>query len=210
MDRLYQGTVTHFINGLDPSNRDRSKKRLEDLILKHGCVVEMYPSWHPILLPKPGGKMVSSPHQSYPGLDHTFYLQHAFITCPYHGGEKIVEAVRKMETHGKVEITAEVLDFPLYNESATPILVKCNWLKELPKDKLIPSSLAIPMMLEIELPHWQRAEVAETWETMRPHLLGQPCGSRSSLFVDQKTGQALKDMWIQLMESGAYGPYVNR
>jgi hypothetical protein len=209
-ERLYQSVLSRFINGLEPKHRQSGKKGLDRLIGKNGCVVEMYPSWHPILLPEPGGRMTITPHDNYPGLDHTFFLQHAFVTCPYHGAEDIVKEVQKVEPHEKVEISAEILDFPLYRESATPVLIKCTWRDPLQKEKMIPSALAIPMMLEIDLPNWKTAEVAETWETMRPHLLGQPCGSRSSLFVDQKTGQALKDMWTLLMDSGAFGPYAYR
>lgn len=58
----------------------------------------------------------------------------------------------------------------------------------------------------MEVPCWKWAEVAETWERMRPHFLGMPCGKRSSLFVNQETGQAMKKIWEALIYSGMYGP----
>lgn len=73
-------------------------------------------------------------------------------------------------------------------------------------DGSIPTSLAVPLLLEIEVPNWRNAEVAETWETMRRYILGQPCGSRSSLFVNQETGQTLKSLWNSLIYTGMFGP----
>ena len=65
---------------------------------------------------------------------------------------------------------------------------------------------AMPLILEQEVPCWKWSERAETWETMRPYLLGTPHGSRSSLFVDQETGQAIKKIWNSLIHTGMFGP----
>lgn len=67
-------------------------------------------------------------------------------------------------------------------------------------------SVAMPLLLEKELPCWRSAEVAETWETMRTYFLGRPHGSRSSLFVSQATGQAMKKIWDSLIHTGMFGP----
>lgn len=53
---------------------------------------------------------------------------------------------------------------------------------------------------------WQTAEVAETWESMRSNFLGKPHGKRSSLFVNQETGQGIKKIWESLINTGMYGP----
>ena len=105
-----------------------------------------------------------------------------------------------------VDVEAEELEFPLYHIDAKPVLVTCEWMKPLKDDGSIPSSIAIPLMLEMELKSWLNAEVAETWETMRSYILGRPCGARSSQFVDAATGLELKKMYIALMKSGAFGP----
>ena len=94
----------------------------------------------------------------------------------------------------------------LYNPNATPVLVRCNWNNSLDEDGMIPLSIAMPLLLEKEVPCWQWAQVAETWETMRPYFLGRPHGSRSSLFVNQETGQAMKRVWNALIGTGMFGP----
>ncbi len=71
---------------------------------------------------------------------------------------------------------------------------------------LIPLRIALPLLLEKEFPMWLWADVAETWETMRPDFLGEPCGARSSLFVNQETGQAIKKIWESLIYTSMYGP----
>ena len=48
--------------------------------------------------------------------------------------------------------------------------------------------------------------MAETWRTMSPYFLGRPHGGRSSLFVNQETGQAMKTVWTALINSGVFGP----
>jgi hypothetical protein len=60
--------------------------------------------------------------------------------------------------------------------------------------------------LEKVLPAWRWAERAETWETMRPYLLGEPHGSRSSLFVAQDTALAMKKIYEAMVETGMFGP----
>jgi hypothetical protein len=41
---------------------------------------------------------------------------------------------------------------------------------------------------------------------MRPYLLGEPHGNRSSLFVSQDTAIALKKIYLSLVETGMFGP----
>jgi len=73
-------------------------------------------------------------------------------------------------------------------------------------DGTIPLSIAMPLILEKEIPAWQWAAVAETWESMRPYFLGRPHGSRSSLFISQETGQGIKQIWNSLINTGMFGP----
>lgn len=72
--------------------------------------------------------------------------------------------------------------------------------------KMIPLSLAMPLLLEQEVPCWEWSQVAEPWESMRPYFLGTPRGARSSLFVSQETGQAIKKIWEALIYNGMFGP----
>ena len=112
--------------------------------------------------------------------------------------------------HHLARITAEKLDVQLYNTNTTAVLVRCDWTKPLAMDRTIPLSMAMPLILEKELPCWKSSQVAETWETMRPYFLGTPHGSRSSLFVNQETGQAIKKIWNELIHTGMFGPILTR
>ena len=116
-------------------------------------------------------------------------------------------------------VVARQLDETLYNTGTEPVLVFCDWGfardgwegREDPDSwEPIPRRVAIPMMLEHELPcrHWAR--VPESWKTMRSYLLGYPHGAVSSLFVERETGVAMRRMWRELMNSGAFGPSKTR
>ena len=66
--------------------------------------------------------------------------------------------------------------------------------------------IAVPLILEKEVPCWTWSQVAETWESMRSYFLGAPHGARSSLFVSQETGQGIKKVWETLIYTGMFGP----
>jgi hypothetical protein len=193
---------------VDESRRARSKEALEEINFKYGPVVESYPSWHPLVANCENTFPATVPSQQcgYRGLDHTRYFAKGFITCPYGDGEEVLQSVAALLAHPIADITAERLDVKLYNPNATAILVSCNWKRPLDADGMIPISIAMPLLLEKEFPCWRRAEVAETWENMRPYFLGRPHGSRSSLFVSQETGQAMKKIWNALIFTGMFGP----
>lgn len=182
---------------------------LKELVARHGPVVKSYPSWHPLVSHHDPRYPATTPDQQcgYRGLDHTVYLRDGFVTCPYgDGAQAVIESVYKMKSEEFAEIQVEKLDVPLYHKDATPVLVYCQWDRPLETDGTIPKSLAVPLFLEQELPCWRWAQLAEPWESMRYCFLGGPCGSRSSLFVNQDTGAAMKRIWQQVIESGAFGP----
>lgn len=157
----------------DEAQRARSREAL-DIIDELGPVVDSYnhDSRHPTTTP--------SEQCGYKGLDHTRFFAKGFITCPYGDGQDVGCCISLPPI---ATITAEKLEVQLYNPNATPMLVKCNWEKSLGMDGMIPLSIAMPLLLEKEMPCWQWAEVAEMWESMRPYFLGRPHDSRSSLFV---------------------------
>ncbi len=190
------------------SQRASSKEALIEILDELGPVVNSYPTWHPLVCNHDVRDPVTTPSDGcgYKKLDHTRYFVKGFITSPYDDGQAVLDSVAALPDHFIAKITAEKLDVPLYNSGATPILVKCNWEKPMHADGTIPLSLAMPLILENEVPCWRWGKVAETWETMRPYLLGGPCGSRSSLFVNQETGQAIRKMWDALIHTGMFGP----
>lgn len=193
---------------MDESEREKSKEFLENLIDEIGPVVDAYPSWHPLVRNHENRfpKTMPNTHCRYQGLDHTRYFANGFVTCPYNDGQAVIDSVSSLPDHPIARITAERLDVKLYNPNTTAILVKCNWNKSLGEDGMIPLSIAIPLLLEQEVPCWRVSQVAETWERMRSYFLGSPHGARSSLFVNQETGQAMRKIWNSLIHTGMFGP----
>lgn len=189
-----------------------------------GPVIDTYPVWHPLIryhqFQYPDydihDKLIwPNAECGYKGLDHTLAFRNGFITCPYdeEKAEKVIASVRALPcndysknatlNNAIVRIYAERLDFPLYQPTAKPVLVWCNWLW--PFD-MIPASVAVPLILEQELVAWPlRSGGMPTWETVRPYLLGEPHGRRSSLFVDQETALIIKKFWEMLIATGIGG-----
>ena len=192
----------------DESERVRSKHALQDIVDELWPVVDRYPTWHPLVRNHDDRHPVTTPSDrcGYKGLDHTRYFANGFITCPYGDGQDVLDSVLALPRHHAAYITAEKLDVQFYNAEATPILVKCNWEEPLPMDKMIPLAIAVPLILEKEVPCWTWSQVAETWESMRSYFLGAPHGARSSLFVSQETGQGIKKVWETLIYTGMFGP----
>ncbi|MES2758090.1 MAG: hypothetical protein V4693_12010 [Pseudomonadota bacterium] len=193
---------------VDEAQRARSKEALLEILSECGPVVDGYPSWHPLVRNHNDRDPVTGPSEDcgYEGLDHTRYFANGFITCPYGDGQKVLDSVSNLPSHHAARITAEKLKVQLYNSETTPILVRCHWHTPLQADGMIPLSVAMPLILEKELPCWEWSQVAETWDSMRPYFLGRPHGSRSSLFVNQETGQAIKKIWDALIHTGMFGP----
>lgn len=200
---------------LPPNEQRNLSNYIDDLTVQLGPVVDSYPSWHPLVCNHHMDYPITRPSTEcgYSGLDHNVYFAHGFISCPYHDGQEIINSVNKLsevgmfQRYGHVaEITAERIGRPLYNEGTDPVLVVCNWLRPLEIDKTIPKSIAVGLMLEAEVPCWRESKLGETWDTMRPYLLGEPCGKRSSLFLEQEAGQTMKNVYEAIAYSGMFGP----
>lgn len=200
------------LHGLSNDELSASHDFLSKLFEDLGPVVDSYPTWHPLVNRGKNSNAFTVPDRDcgFKGLDHTVYFANGFITCPYDDGQKVIDSVDALVTDDIADITAERLNVKFYNANATPILVKCIWTCDLASDGTIPLKVALPLLLEKELPHWRNSEVAETWDSMRPYFLGNPCGKRSSLFVNQETGQAMKKIWETLINTGMYGPIFIR
>ncbi|APV37756.1 hypothetical protein [Acinetobacter soli] len=197
---------------LNDTDFQKSKYTLIDLMDELGPVVDTYPTWHPLVSDKRKTYDCIYPNTDcgYEGLDHTIAFTNGFITCPYGNGQEVIDSVNQLKYNPAAEITAEFLDVKLYSTEAKAILVRCKWNKKLASDGTIPLSIAIPLLLENELPMWRESDVAETWDSMRMYFLGQPHGRRSSLFVNQETGQGIKKIWESLINTGMFGPILIR
>lgn len=213
-DRLARTKKFLISRAFSPAVRARSEQVFDEVVEQCGPAVDDYPSWHPLVC----GHLGRHPHttpgraQGYVGLDHTRYFAHGFVTCPYGDGQIVIDSVQEMARKLDVPATvdAQALDCKFYNEGTTPILVRCQWHAPLEEGYTVPKRIAVPMMMERELPNWRWAEVAETWETMRPYFFGSPHGSRSSLFVTQDTALAMKKTYAAMTASGMFGPLYER
>lgn len=197
----------------DQTERNRCEEALMDIIDDIGPVIDTYPTWHPLVRSHNARYPTTTPNArcGYKGLDHTVFFRNGFITCPYADSgkaEQVIESVYEISCHPIAYLTAEKLDVALYHPNATSVLVKCEWDKPLGDDGMIPASIAVPLILEKEVPCWHWSEVGETWETMRHYFLGSPHGARSSLFVNQETGQTIKRIWNALIHTGMFGPIM--
>lgn len=190
-----------------PAERDQVTETLTRIVAEHGPVVDTYPTWHP-LVPQRDPRhpqTIVSDQCGYAALDHTVQFVNAFLTCPYGGAERVIESALRIEVPGKAgQIEAAELEVPLYNRSATPVLVRMEWAVPLENGHQIPASRAVPLMLENEAPVWRWSERGEDWEEMRHYLLGSPHGRRSSHFVSQATAIQLKKLYEAMVESGMY------
>lgn len=198
---------------IDADKRDHSRITLDEIIDRFGPVVDGYPIWHPLVAARSHSQSsvtVPSDDCGYRGLDHTILLRNAIITCPYNEGKDVFESVERISQSefldGVANVSADPIEAQLYHRSAHPILIRCDWQTQMASDGTIPAAVAVPLLLEREVPNWRHSVVGETWGTMSRYLLGQPSGSRSSLFVNQKTGQTIKTIWKLLNETGMYGP----
>lgn len=210
-DAGYESAKKYLVpREFEPEIRAKSEEVLADIVDKIGPAVDSYPTWHPLVMQHDGHHPERFPSEQcgYKGLDHTRYFAHGFITCPYGDGQDVIDSVEKLssKTYHAASITAERLDAAFYSTNATPILVRCEWNEPLESGHLVRKKVAVPLMLEQELPCWRWSQRAERWETMRPYLLGEPHGNRSSLFVSQDTALALKKIYLSLVETGMFGP----
>lgn len=198
-------------DGASPAERALVRVKLEEIISECGPVVEGYPAWHPFLMETDPADFAPYTPQNCPSfrlLDHTVYLTNGIITCPYkHAVEDLFSSISSIHhKHHSAYITIEEInDVPLYNSHAQPILIKCKWCGDLESDGSIPLRTALGLMLEREVPAWRWADYNQSWESMNGQILGYPHGARSSLFVNQQTGQQLKSVWTQLVKSGLWG-----
>ncbi|MEX7638431.1 hypothetical protein [Serratia marcescens] len=206
-ERAYKTLIPQ---GADNSERLRVHNKLQEIVKECGPVVDGYPAWHPFMSevdPVEWAPMIPNNLPSFNGLDHTVYLQNGILTCPYgHAVDNLIKQINAFE-HKDAEISIERLqDITLYSDQTVPLLIRCNWRVEWKEyDGTFNLRTALGLMLEREIPNWRWAPFRETWENMSGQIIGEPHGARSSLFVNQVTGQQLKNFWNQIIKSGLFG-----
>ena len=197
--------LKYLTEGLNLNDQDDGSYQFELLLRELGNSITGYPSWHPILtLPLESYEQQTSLSliSAYSGIDHTVYFAKGFVTCPYseENANRLVAQVRRFRG-----LSAYRLSTPLYNESTFPVIVKATNI-ELEHDGTLKSRDVLKWCVQYLIKDADRAQVAETWWTMRAELLGTPHGSCSSLLVNQYTGGHIKKILEALNDSGIYGP----
>ncbi|HHP2608063.1 TPA: hypothetical protein ACR8QY_002454 [Enterobacter roggenkampii] len=207
-ERAYRYLVPQ---GATQEMRFKIREKLKEIVEECGPVVEGYPAWHPFMMEADNTSWAPTTPKStnsFNYLDHTVYFRNGILTCPYgHGVDEFIQTIRNLK-HRDAFITIErVENVVLYNDAAVPLLIKCDWniSEEMEADGTIPPKVAIGLMLENEVPNWRNAVYCESWEDMRGQLMGYPFGARSSLFVNQQTGQKMKNFWNHLIKTGLLG-----
>ena len=188
------------------SKPEIGKAKFNELLKELGNTIDYYPEWHPVLtLPPNEGNndaYALSELPTYKGIDHTVLFTQGFVTCPYNKdrANKLVNAVNEV-----MGLRAYHLDTPLYSDKAHPVVVTAYDI-ELEADGTIRSRDALAWCVQHLVKNARKAEVAETWWSMRSTILGRPHGSRSSLLVNQHTGGHMRKILEALNNSGMYGP----
>lgn len=198
-------TTEYLIQNLDDPEAGRNL--VDQLISELGNATDSYPDWHPILTLPSGekcGEHVAylSQIDAYAGIDHTREFVKGFVTCPYSedAANKIVKASNKI-----MGIHSYRLEQCLYAEGTYPVVVEAVDV-ELEADGTIRSRDALRWFAQQAIKEAWDAQVAETWWNIRHFILGQPHGSRSSLFVNQHTGVHMRKILEALNNSGMFGP----
>ncbi|MCW6031601.1 hypothetical protein [Pantoea sp. JK] len=196
--------------GANADQRRLIRDKLEEMVSICGPIVEGYPAWHPFLIETDAANwspMTPNNSPSFKNLDHTIYFVNGMLTCPYgHGVNELLDSINNLQHSAAFFSAVKLSNIVMYHQNAVPILIRCMWHSSiLDDDGTISSRAAIGLMLEREIPNWKNGIYCESWEDMRGQFLGYPHGARSSLFVNQHTGQLMKNMWNQIIKTGILG-----
>ena len=93
------------------------------LVNKMGCVIDIYPMWHPILTiaRKNGEHKKDVLHLSdiplYDDIDHTIKFVRGFVTCPYTEGRanRLVEQINNSQISEWYEISRDLKSYCNYS-----------------------------------------------------------------------------------------------
>ncbi len=177
------------VNFKDDDERKKAIKFIDNLMKEYGPVVSRYPNWHPF---EKVNDMVTNRLYFY---DHPLFLRDAVLFAPYKESEMQVR-----EFFGQDGFFVEKVDGPYHNKNCHLYLVSLiDDMKNGERKRYLDRRLVIQALLG----NWKPTEDAsvleyacwESWETMHRYLLGVPCGKRSSVFVDEETGQAIKRLY---------------
>lgn len=205
----FQHAWRYLVGTLPQENRQDATQSLEKIVLRYGPVVNSYPEWHPFVC-HDRAKDAGYGNRFFRGFEHFVLLRNAVITClKEERVQEVKNSIAFFENgiDNDAEILCEQLSVKFFNRDSTALLITCNWKKWAENVSIfIPKKVAVARLLETELPCRHIGNQVESWNYMRPHFLGCPHGSKSSLFVEEETGQAMKTIWTSLVDLGVFNP----
>lgn len=176
---------------------------------RYGPPLDFYPTWHPFVRDHDPQHPCGFPcdRTGYEGLARVYPYATAFIArvFPY-AVEKFLASVTAKKTEwGPLDV--QPLKLRKYSDDIKPMfLVSFRFPDDLPMQPngAINMGDAVRLMLTNELKLF--GELTEPWEALRADVLGRPAGARSSILVDQRTGQAMKNLWRTIEAAELFGP----
>lgn len=201
-DAMRNSVIRRETHGFSPEDREKTVELIDALIEQYGPIVESYPDWHPLRKFDLGPLMHESRaidaevRKVY--YDHPLRFRDAMLLAPYN--KPPLEPLRaECERHDMLVHETSGLYHHKWCKLFV-IIAPCSLCAD--GEKYIPQQGAVAAFIE-SLPHilgkhtpLTAAKCWESWSTMHHTLLGSPCGTRSSLLVDEKTGQAIKRLFV--------------
>jgi hypothetical protein len=186
------------------TQRERIRILLRTLAGTYGGRIHGYPAWHPFLCKQDPCRSGTTPQgvDQLGFIDHPVWFANAFVASFWgeHLGDALISQVETL-SHREVTFHAQRLDEWIYAEGADTVLVYCKWHGHR-GDELVPARVAIPLMLEHELPARHQSSRTEPWETMKPYILGRPSGH----FCSEYTAEILEKTYRCLVAATVWGP----
>lgn len=184
---------------------------LRNLVKRVGPVVGEYPVWHPLVSHcsasiQDSMNLTPKNDLGYRGLDHTIYFVHGFITCPYQetSVQDLFDSIQDINKNFGFALSCEKVKVPLYRKCVFPVLVTSNACYQIENDLTIGKKSAIELFLKSVVKSAEFHFDNVDWKDFSDTLLGAPSGARSSLFVNEATGQALKTLCMTLVKQGFF------
>lgn len=193
--------ITHKTSYFKGEEKIKSINFIDSLIEKYGPVIEYYPHWHPL-------RIFQDAHyiqQPVRFVDHGLHLRDATLLAPY---DESFDALQSFCEPRRLLATRLDGKGPYHHPRVQLYLVVAlNFVYG--DDRYIDRKAAVETMIDgwkkpFEYGHERSAREFtcwESWETMHGFLLGRPCGKRSSVFVDEETGQAIRRLYAVMGQS---------
>lgn len=211
LTRAIQYLARSSMRDMSKTEMENAEEYLRNVVHEIGPVVDSYPNWHPFVR-----HFCSSLHdylhniprndQGFQGLDHTIFFSHGLITCPYveDSVNKLFQSVDLMNKKFDLSLECSRIDVNLYNKQVFPVLIKSDKCYELETDLTIKKTSAVKMFCQLLVDTIGCSYSTFDWKDFSPCILGTPSGGRSSLFVNEETGQTLKSIFTLLVKQKVF------